>query len=344
MSLLRREFGKLALAGTAGAILPSSDLWSATRLDSTVRGVKLGLITGSLGGGGRGGPGGGSGGRGGGRGAPPPVAASGPPGRDPVDTLIEQCIAVGAANIEWAGPAVSKPQLLDGVIGQPPPVPTDNYKRSREEVRKWILTAPLEPFHEAREKFDASGLNWFSGVNTIAEDCTDEEIDALFRQMAAMKVKMFCTNQTRMAIAPRMAKYAVQYKIMPAFHTHDKSEDPNEVASAESLVKLLSMSPHFMVNLDIGHFTAGNQDAVAFIREHHSRITHLHIKDRKKNHGPNVAWGTGDTPIKECLQAVRDGKYPIYAIVEREYRGPNDGTPVEETKKCMEYMKQALLS
>jgi hypothetical protein len=91
-----------------------------------------------------------------------------------------------------------------------PPVPTDNYRRSREEVRKWILTAPPDPFHEARNKFDAAGLNWFSGVNTIAEDCTDEEIDALFRQMTAMKVKMFCTNQTRVAIATRMTRYAAQ--------------------------------------------------------------------------------------------------------------------------------------
>jgi hypothetical protein len=329
------------------ATVLSPDLWSATKLESTVRGVKLGLITGSIGGGGRGGrggPGGGSGGRGA---APPPPAvptASGAPGRDPVDVLIEQCIATGAANIEYSGPAIEKPRLLDGVIGQPPPVLTDDYRKSREEVRKWILTAPLRPFEDARKKFDASGLNWFSGVNTIAEDCTDEEIDALFRQMAAMKVKMFCTNQTRLAIAPRMAPFAAKYKIMPAFHTHDKSEDLNEVASAASLVKLLGVSPHFMVNLDIGHFTAGNQDAVAFIKEHHSRITHLHIKDRKKDHGPNVAWGTGDTPIKECLQTVRDGKYPIYAIIEREYRGPNDGTPVEETRKCMDFMRQALLS
>ncbi len=53
-------------------------------------------------------------------------------------------------------------------------------------------------------------MNWFSGVNTIAEDCTDEEIDALFRQMTAMKVKMFCTNQTRVAIATRMTRYAAQ--------------------------------------------------------------------------------------------------------------------------------------
>jgi len=251
---------------------------------------------------------------------------------------------VGAANIEYSGPTVGQPRLVDGVIGQPPATLTDAYKTSREEVRQWRLTAPLDPFKEARTKFDAAGLNWFSGVNTIPEDSTDEEIDALFRQMDAMGVKIFCTNQTRMSTAPRLIPFAEKYHIAPAFHTHDKYEDPNEVASAESLVKLINMSPRFMINLDIGHFTAGNQDAVAFIKAHHDRITHLHIKDRKRNHGPNVAWGTGDTPIKECLQVIRDNHYPIYAIIEREFRGPNDGTPVEETKKCMQYMTDALLS
>jgi sugar phosphate isomerase/epimerase len=135
-----------------------------------------------------------------------------------------------------------------------------------------------------------------------------------------------------------------KYDLTPTFHTHDKYEDPNEVASAESLVKLLNMSPRFMINLDIGHFTAGNQDAPAFLREHHDRITHLHVKDRKRNHGPNVAWGTGDTPIVECLHIIRDAHYPIYALVEREYHSPEDGTPVEETRKDIEYMERALLT
>ena len=221
---------------------------------------------------------------------------------------------------------------------------TDAYKTSREELRKWNISAPLEPFREARRKFADAGLNLFSGVNTMSQDITDEEMDALFKQMDAMGVKIFCTNQTRLEVAERMIPFAKKYKMTPAFHTHDKYEDPNEVASAESLLKLMNMSPLFMINLDIGHYTAGNQDAVAFIKEHHDRITHIHVKDRKKNHGPNVAWGTGDTPIKECLRLIRDNHYPIYALIEREYHGPSDGTPVEETKKDMDYMKEALLT
>ena len=75
------------------------------------------------------------------------------------------------------------------------------------------------------------------------------------------------------------------------------------------------------MNLDIGHFTAANYDAVAYIREHHDAITNLHIKDRKRNQGDNVPWGTGDTPIREVLQLLKKERWPIHAHVEYEYRG-----------------------
>jgi sugar phosphate isomerase/epimerase len=97
------------------------------------------------------------------------------------------------------------------------------------------------------------------------------------------------------------------------------------------------------INLDIGHFTAAGYDAVAFIKQHHAKITNLHLKDRKKNHGPNVAvWGTGDTPLKEVLQLLKAEKYPIPANLELEYPVPQGSDIVTEAKKCFAYVKSCL--
>jgi sugar phosphate isomerase/epimerase len=203
------------------------------------------------------------------------------------------------------------------------------------------LTAPLDRFREVREKFANAGLTLFSHVVTISDDFTDPEIEAVFKQMQALGVSLFCTNQTRVGMGSRIAPFAAQYKIRPAFHTHALVDDPNEVASPASLERLMAMSPHFMVNLDIGHFTAGNQDAVAFLRQHHDRVTHLHVKDRKRNNGPSVAWGTGDTPIDACLRLIRDNRWPIYCVIERDNRDET-GSPIELTRKYLDYMKRVL--
>ena len=142
---------------------------------------------------------------------------------------------------------------------------------------------------------------------------------------------------------PGSAPFAERYGIQAAWHPHALVQDPNEVATAESMEKLLAMSKAFVINLDIGHYTAGNNDAVAFLRKHHDRITHLHIKDRRRDNGPNVQLGTGDTPIKECVTLIRDQRWPIRLTLEREYRDA-PGTPVEQTRWQLDYLKRLLES
>jgi hypothetical protein len=116
-----------------------------------------------------------------------------------------------------------------------------------------------------------------------------------------------------------------------AMHNHSNLKDPNEFATPESFAAAMKLSKYFKVNLDIGHFTAANFDAVAYIREHHASITNLHIKDRKKNQGENMPWGQGETPIREVLQLLKQNKYPIAAFLEYEYKGA--GTPVDEAER-----------
>ena len=102
----------------------------------------------------------------------------------------------------------------------------------------------------------------------------------------------------------------------------------------------MKMSRFFKINLDIGHFTAANFDAMAYIREHHGDITNLHLKDRKRNQGPNTVWGEGDAPIRDVLQLLKKERWPIRAYIEYEY--PGTGSPVDEVKRCDAYARQAL--
>jgi sugar phosphate isomerase/epimerase len=123
-------------------------------------------------------------------------------------------------------------------------------------------------------------------------------------------------------------------------HNHSNTRDPNEFATPESFDAAMKLSNYFKVNLDIGHFTAANYDAVAYLKEQHASVTNLHIKDRRKNQGDNVPWGTGDTPIREVLQLLKREKWPIRAYMEYEHRGT--AAAVDEVKTCFAFAKQVL--
>ena len=125
-----------------------------------------------------------------------------------------------------------------------------------------------------------------------------------------------------------------------AMHGHSNIKDPNEFATPESFAKAMAMSKYFWINLDVGHFFAAGYDPIDYIQKHHDRISNLHLKDRKKDDGPNTPWGEGDTPIKQVLQLLKAKKYPIPAFIEYEYRGVEG--PVAEVKKCFQYCKEAL--
>jgi sugar phosphate isomerase/epimerase len=242
------------------------------------------------------------------------------PGVDRVDGAIEALKANGSRDIEFYEAEVQPPQ-------------------KEEDFDKWRKTTQLDHFQVARKKLEAAGVTTHAYTVNYRSTLTDEDIDHTFEQAKALGTTVIAAS-TQVTMAKRLAPFAEKHKIYVAFHGHSNTKDPNEFATPESFQSALAVSRYFRINLDIGHFSAAGYDPVAYIQEHHDRITHLHVKDRKKNDGPNMPWGEGDTPIKQVLLLLKEKKYPLPALVEYEYRG--SGTPVEEVRKCLDYMQRAI--
>jgi sugar phosphate isomerase/epimerase len=171
---------------------------------------------------------------------------------------------------------------------------------------------------------------------------TDQEIERGFQAAQALGVK-YITSSSNVSVAPRVDKYAQKYKIMVGFHGHDDTSDPDEFSTPETFARAMKGASRYIgVNLDIGHFVAAGGDPVAYIREHHDKIVTLHIKDRKKNHGDNLPFGQGDTPIVQVLRLLRDNKWKIPANIEYEYGEDKNLDTIAEVKKCYAYCRQAL--
>ena len=81
------------------------------------------------------------------------------------------------------------------------------------------------------------------------------------------------TASTTVSVARRVAPFADKHKMMVGYHGHSNITDPDEFATPESFATAMSYSNFHGVNLDIGHFTAANYDAVAYIQANHARIT-----------------------------------------------------------------------
>jgi len=237
----------------------------------------------------------------------------------PLDAAIQALVECGLGDCEVYAPHV-EPKL------------------PREELRKWRLTVPLDELKAARKKFTRAGVDVYAYNLSFRDDFTDEEIDRGFMMSKAFGVDVITSSST-LSAAKRVVPFAEKHKMTVAYHGHSDVKSPNEFAKPESFEQALAMSKRFAINLDIGHFTAANYDAVEFIKQHHDHILVLHLKDRKRNQGPNVPWGQGDTPIKPVLELLKTERYPMRAFIEYEYNGADS---VTEVKKCFQYCKDAL--
>jgi sugar phosphate isomerase/epimerase len=215
---------------------------------------------------------------------------------------------------------------------------TPGQRPNREELRRWRTTVSMDHFHAIRDKFEKAGIELYAYNYSFRDDFSDEEIARGFEMAKALGAKCI-TASSNVTTAARVDPFAAKARMRVGMHNHSRLA-PNEFARPEDFEQAMKgKSQYVAINLDIGHFTAAGFDPVDFLEKHHDRIVTLHIKDRKKDQGPNVAFGEGDTPIKPVLQLLKTKKYPIPAMIEYEYDAPDT---VAEVRKCFEYCKQAL--
>jgi sugar phosphate isomerase/epimerase len=246
-----------------------------------------------------------------------------------IDGLVQAYVACGLSYCELWANQIETRETIAGATGL----------SQREARRKWRLDVPLDYFAGIRDKFVRAGVTLTAYNLSFANDWTDEEIARGFEMAKALGVNVI-TASSKVSTAAKVEPFAKKTGITVAFHNHSNIS-PDEFATPDDFAAALKgASDKLAINLDIGHFTAANFEALGYLDAHHDRIVSLHIKDRRKNQGPNVPFGEGDTPIVAVLQRLRDRKWDIPAHIEFEYRGD----PVEEVRKSFEYCKKALLS
>jgi sugar phosphate isomerase/epimerase len=166
---------------------------------------------------------------------------------------------------------------------------------------------------------------------------TDDELDYVFALARALGGRAISTEISHQPEElKRLGQFADQYQLMVGYHGH-ATTTPAHWETAFSFAKYNG------ANVDLGHFVAGNNvSPVAFIQQHHDRITHVHVKDRKMHDGPNTPFGEGDTPIAEVLRLIRDQKWNIQATIEFEYKIPSDSDRMTEIARAIKYCRDAL--
>jgi sugar phosphate isomerase/epimerase len=209
-------------------------------------------------------------------------------------------------------------------------------KAAAEATRKWRLSAPMSKVKEFRKKYDDAGVAIEIVKVDGIFDFTDDVLDYAFELAKNLGARAISTEISRdISETERVGRFAAKHKIMVGYHGHTET-GPAQWENA------FARGTHNGANLDIGHFVGGNKTSpVPFLKQHHDRITHVHVKD-KTLQDANVPFGKGDTPIKEVLQLIRDNKWKMQATIEFEYPIPQGSDRMTEIGKCVQFCRDAL--
>lgn len=309
----RRDFAKFALAASV-LTLPSLRAAGA-KPNSKVKGVHIGLnVPYSLGN---------------------PVMSG--------DEILAACTTLGLSAVEL------RAQPIEAFLGAPANLVGAKAKvavagaaeANAKELREWRAKVDASRATDFRKKYEAAGI----AIDILKVDnlfkLSEAELDYAFTLAKIVGARAISSEISKSEDdLKRVGAFADKHKLWVGYHGH-ASTGPKDWEKAFALAKYNG------ANVDLGHFVAGNDESVVeFIKKHHQRVTHVHVKDRKAKstaaNPANLPFGQGDTPIAEVLRMIRDNKWPIQATIEFEYKIPAGSDRMTELAKCVKFCRDAL--
>ena len=185
------------------------------------------------------------------------------------------------------------------------------------KVKAWRTSVSMDPFKKLRKMYNDAGVTIYA-TKMLSANMSDEEFEYVFNVAEALGANHTTLELlTDDAQLKRVGDFAMKKKIYAAYHTHAQG-------SMTAFDKAFALSKGNKANVDFGHWVAaGNVGGtpMQFLEKYHDRIGSFHLKDRTtpEHCSLNLAWGTGETPIKEILQMVKKNKWKIPGSIELEY-------------------------
>jgi sugar phosphate isomerase/epimerase len=121
-------------------------------------------------------------------------------------------------------------------------------------------------------------------------------------------------------MARRLVPFVERHQATLAIHNQVDGDRGGAIGGSQ-LADALALSSRFALRLDVGNLTTSGRDAVADLRTHAARISHVVLKDRLRNGGASQPFGEGDTPIDGVMNALQGFTRPVPAFVEYDYVG-----------------------
>ena len=222
-------------------------------------------------------------------------------------------------------------------------------KEQKVAISEWRETADLAPLRDFRAEYDDAGI----GIHIVKFGDIGcpwmhswKEAEYMFKATRALGARVITREVPKVADWPTFKETADkliplmdEYDVDIAFHNHA------QIAADTYDDILLDYSPHFKINFDVGNYVAANADAdiCAFVRKYRGRLASIHVKDRKRDNGPECVFGTGDTPLRELFACLKAEKIDVPCDIEVEFAVPEGSDAVKETGKCREFCRRAIL-